>query len=411
MSKQRILTKNLREMITGFRKIVPRHSETLRDVKVDFGQGTITATDGSAFLSYQLGKSTSNGRTYPLAFDGLLHFAKGLPANQEILIEAQADIATLTTVDRKCIAKPLRPDDPFGTPPKFIGKTQTITPKDRSAILRALTCASTDDTRHILRGVFLEHEGTTPQVVGTDGRCLYHETLHSLEIQKPFIFPTSPLLSWKGFEHDWQLKVSRSKKERSMLQLTAGPWSFITPAIDGNYPNWRQVLPDLRSRPSRLTLGKDDIAILRKMKGDSIGFLSTPDEVRFVTFDKEANKWITHLARDSRLKGPASKVFLDPKFLKRALDAGAIEACMADEFDPILFRGKGQLVVMPLRVTGPAIPDSEPKPKPPKPEAPPPPKPMQKAEQTPNKVTPAQAALESLRTLKGQLRGRANFFL
>ncbi|MDB4759258.1 DNA polymerase III subunit beta [Akkermansiaceae bacterium] len=406
MSKQSILAKDLREMITGFRKIVPRQSETLRDVKVDFAQGTITATDGSAFLSYQLGKATPDGRTYLLSFDSLIHFAKGLPARQKILIEAQDGIANLTTENRKCVAKPLRPDDPFATPPKFVGKTQPVTPEDRSAILRALTCASTDDTRYILRGVFLEHEGTTPQVVGTDGRCLYHEPLRSMEIPKPFILPASPLLSWKGFEHEWQLKVSRSKKEPTMLQLTAGPWTFTTPAIDGNYPNWRQVVPEARTRPTRLTLGKDDIATLREMKGESIGFLSKPDEVRFVTFDKEANKWNTHQAKDSTCQGNC-QVFIDPKFLKRALDTEVHEACMAEELDPILFRGKGQLIVMPLRVTGPPIPDKDPKPKqkePPKPVAPPQPKPMQSNTPNQNKSTPSELALESLKTLKTQLR-------
>jgi hypothetical protein len=143
------------------------------------------------------------------------------------------------------------------------------------------------------------------------------------------------------------------------------------------------------------------------MNGESIGFLVSDDEVRFVTFDKEANKWTTHLARDSELKGPASKVFLDPKFLKRALDAGATEVCMAEEFDPILFRGKGQLVVMPLRVTGPAIPGNKPEPQqkePRKPVVPPQPKPMQSNTPNQNKATPSELALESLKTLKVQLR-------
>ncbi len=394
MNKASIPAKVFRDMITGFRKVVPRHSETLRDVKVDFGQGTITATDGSAFLSYQLGKGMPNGRTYLLSFDGLIHLAKGLPARQEILIEAQDGITTLTTEGRKCVAKPLRPDDPFGTPPKFIGKTQTVTPEDRSAILRALTCASTDDTRYILRGVFLEHDGTTPQVVGTDGRCLYHEPLQSMEIAKPFILPAWPLLSWKGFEHDWALKVSRSKKDPTMIQLSAGPWTFTTPAIDGNYPNWRQVVPALQSRPTRLTLGKSDLAVLRDFKGESIGFRSKAGEVSFVSYDKEANKWNIHQAKDSTCKGNC-QVFMDPKFLKRALDIEVHEACIADELDPILFRGKGQLVIMPLRVSGPKLPDQKPQQQKPKP--------MPRTETNPT-TTPAQAALESLRTLKGQMR-------
>lgn len=402
MNKMSLPAKTLREMITGFRKIVPRHSKTLRDIKVDFAQGTLTATDGNAFLSYQLGKPMKNGRSYLLSFDGLIHFTKGLPTRQEVLIEAQADIATLNTTARKCIAKPLRPDDPFATAPSFIGKTQAISPEDRSAILRALTFASTDDTRYILRGVLLESEGTLPQVVGTDGRCLYHESLQTLEIQKPFILPASPLLSWKGFEHEWQLKVSRSKKGSTMLQLTAGPWTFTTPAIDGNYPDWRKVVPNPQSRPTKLTLGKGDRASLRELKGESIGFLSNAGEVSFVSHDKETSKWNTHRAKDSTCQG-SCRVFIDPKFLKRALDVEVHEALLADEIDPILFRGKGQLVVMPLRVSGPEIPEPKPKPQPQKTKASSPHKTMPITEhQTP--VTPAQVALESLRTLKGQLR-------
>jgi hypothetical protein len=407
MNKQSIPAKDLREIVTGFRKIVPRQSETLRQVKFDLSSGLMTVTDGSAFLSYQLGLRDRKGGSCFLPFDGLIHFAKGLPARQEVLFEAQADVATLTTVDRKCFAKPMKPEDSFESHPSFLGKAQPVTPDARTAILRAFTCASTDETRPVLQGAFFDNEGATSQVVGTDGRCLYQEPLQNLEIQKSFILPASPLLKWRGFGDDWQLRVSRGQKDPTMIQLTAGPWTFTVPAIEGNYPNWRQVIPDVRTRLSRLTLGKDDVATLRGMKGESIGFLSKPDEVRFVTFDKEANKWITRPAKDSSLKGPPSRVFVDPKFLKRALDAGVHEVCMADESDPVLFRGQGQLVVMPLRVNGPAFPGCEPKPKqqqPQKPMAPLPPKPMQRTEPTPSQTTPAQAVLESLRTLKGQLR-------
>jgi|GEM_PF-6185917 len=408
MNKHHIPVKVLREMITGFRKVVPRNSETLRELKIDLARGTITATDGSAFLSYQLGRPSAEGRSYLLSFDGLSHFAKGLPTSQEILLEAEADLATLTTVDRKCFAKLMKPDDPYGTPPSFLGKDQSVTPDDRAAILRACSCAGTDDSRYLLQGVYLDNGGSSSQVIGTDGRCLYHELLQSLEIQKPFILPTSSLLKWRGFGDDWRLKVDHRKEKPAMIQLTAGPWRFTVPAVEGNYPNWRQVIPEVRSRLSRLTLGKDDIATLRGLKGDSIGFLSNADEVRFVTFDKEANKWITHLTKDSSLKGPPSRVFLDPKFLARALDADLTEVCMADECDAILFRGKGQLVVMPRRVAGPAIPGQETEARqqePKNPVAPAPPKPMENNTPNPNPTTPAHdAALESLRTLKGQLR-------
>lgn len=407
MNKHCIPGKAFREMITGFRKIIPRKNDDLRRLKVDLARGAVTATDGSSFLSYQLGKPISKGASYLCPFDGLLEFAKGLLTKQEVLLEAEAGdkVATFKTTGGHCMAEVMKSEDSFAETPRLIAPSQVLHPEEREAILRALTCASTDDNRYVLRGVFFDDEEGTTQVVGTDGRCLYHEPLRKLKIHRPFILPASPLLSWRGFRHEWQLKVSRGKKSPTMIQLSAGPWTFTTPAIDGNYPDWRQMLPDLRSRPTRITFGDDDLATLEELAADTVGFHVTSEEIRFPSYDKKSNQWRQALARDSRSKGPSTTVYLDPKFLERALNAGVKEACLGGELDPILFRGKGQLVVMPLRISGPTIPGRKPKPPTQKPPAPSPSKPMSNNTQKANSNTPADAALESLKALKTQLRG------
>ena len=33
------------------------------------------------------------------------------------------------------------------------------------------------------------------------------------------------------------------KDSPGMLQISSRRWSFITRKVDGNYPNWRQVVP------------------------------------------------------------------------------------------------------------------------------------------------------------------------
>lgn len=407
MSKHRIPGKAFREMLTGFRKVIPRHGDELRRLRVDLARGTVTATNGSGFLSYQLGEPFSKGACYHCSFDDLLDFAKGLLTKQEVYIEVESGnrIAAFKVTDGQCVAKVMKPEDSFAEPPRIVAPPLVLHPEEREAILRALTCASKDDNRHVLQGVYFDDEDGITQVVGTDGRCLYHEPLRKLEILRAFILPASPLLSWRGFRHEWQLKVSRGKKSPTMIQLTAGPWTFSTPAIDGNYPDWRQVLPDLQSRLTRINFGDSDLANLGQLPADTIGFHVTSEETRFPNYDKKSDQWRTQLARDSRSKGPPTTVYLDPKFLKRALDAGVNEACLASELDPILFRGKGQLVVMPLRVTGPAIPGRKPKQATQKPPARSPSKSMSNTTQNKNNNNPAEAALESLKALKAQLRG------
>ena len=181
-----------------------------------------------------------------------------------------------------------------------------------------------------------------------------------------------------------------------ILQLTGGSWIFTTSAIDGNYPNWRQVLPDLKGRTSTISFGKCDLETLGKLKGDTVGFLVKPDGVRFAIYDKAADEWNLIPPRDTTHKGTASRVFMKPEYLKRALDAGSTQAVIGHEFDPVLFTGPGQLVVMPLRISGTSIPGRKTKPTQPG-------KTMNQNQATPP-TSPAQAAFESLRTLKAGLR-------
>jgi hypothetical protein len=327
MSNHSIPGKDLREMVTGFRKIIPRHGDDLRRVRIDLKRGTITATDGSSYLSYQLGKPVPKGVCYTMSFDGILHFSKGLPPKEQVnLEETSGEQVRFRAPERQCFGEAAR-DDSFADPPRIVGSAQLLHPEEREAILRTLTCASTDDNRYVLRGVYFDNEEGTTKVVATDGRCLYHEPLRKLEIPRPFILPASPLLTWRGFRHDWQLKLGRNKRAPTMIQLTAGQWTFTTPAIDGNYPNWRQVLPDLRSRPTRLTLGEHDVAALESTKAGTIGLEVAAVEPRFLLCDKDTQKWASLVAKDSESKGPPTTVHLDSKFFKRALDAGAKEIC------------------------------------------------------------------------------------
>jgi hypothetical protein len=408
MSELLISGKQLRELVVGFRKIIPRQGDDLRRLRIDLASGTVTATDGSRFLSHQLGKPSPGGGRYLMAFDGLLHFCNGLPARQEVRVEATTGgRIRFRAPERQCFAELMAPGDSFAEAPRRVGRSQTLHPEEREAVLRALTCVSTEDHRHTLQGVFFDREEGSTKVVATDGRCLYHETLRSLEVPGSFILPASPLLAWRGFRHDWGLEVSRGKKEPVMIRLSAGPWTFITPAIEGNYPDWRQILPELHRRPTRLALGQDDLKTLGNFGGDKIGFNVTAQELRFLSHDPKADRWSQHLARDSRSQGPATTVYLDPRFLGRALRAGAEDVYLAGEYDPILFRGKGELVVMPLRVGGPALPVAETKPPTQDQTATAPPKTMEKKPHNPHQDPPGELALETLKTLKGQLRESA----
>ena len=105
----------------------------------------------------------------------------------------------IVSAGESCVANPINPVEAFRGEPGFVGKAQPVSPRDRTAILRALSCTSTDETRHVLQGVYFENEANTPQVVGTDGRCLYHEKLRDLVVEKPLHSPSLAGSQLAGF--------------------------------------------------------------------------------------------------------------------------------------------------------------------------------------------------------------------
>jgi len=362
-----ITAKELRHIVTGFRKIVPRQPENARVLKLDLAAAKIIATDGVSFLSYQLvvEKETNSGDQYLIRFDDLADFVKGLLARQEVIIEAHAGKVTLTTDGRRCIAQPMNPETVFPEPPESIGKVDQVSPADRHAILRAFSCASTDDSRPVLQGACLDASGSVSQAVGTDGRCLYRESLKDLRLEESFILPAFAFLKWRGLGEDWILKVSQRKNEVPQLRLSAGPWVFHAQAIEGNFPNWRQVIPAKGNLPSKLSLHESDLATLQNISGDTVGISYQENEVSFLSHEGESKRWTRHPTRHSKCTGPACQIFVDPKLMRRALDAGVIDLRIGEPCEPMSLRttSGGEMVIMPMRVSGPEIPEPDTQPK------------------------------------------------
>ena len=83
-------------------------------------------------------------------------------------------------------------------------------------------------------------------VVGTDGKHLFIQFI-PCPIAESVIIPDHRFLAWKGFgqDGDWLLRIESDKNgQPAYIELTSFGWTFVAKAIDGNYPNWRQVLPD-----------------------------------------------------------------------------------------------------------------------------------------------------------------------
>ena len=130
----------------------------------------------------------------------------------------------------------------------------------RRWLMEAARFSSADATRYVLNGVYLDVSSDAGRFVATDGRRLYVRAAPGLAgLSESCILPswsvnllgTAALLA-----QDWKLgigKVQVGEGESAELVdygvLSAGPWNLVTKLIEGNYPNYHQVIPDELSQP------------------------------------------------------------------------------------------------------------------------------------------------------------------
>ena len=118
----------------------------------------------------------------------------------------------------------------------------------RQAIMQAMECASTDETRVILNGAYLDlSDRNCQQIVATDGRHLYSSNSFSLPLKA---FPPDPgpqIPGMAGIQQRWGVATAGAAGSEGRTGDAADqqPALDVSSArqIEGNYPNWRQVVP------------------------------------------------------------------------------------------------------------------------------------------------------------------------
>ena len=241
----------LKPALIGLGKVISRKSTlpVLQNVKVDKtkdGVVALTATDLDSFVSVRLEQPAAGAPLSILVpYSDLQRITKRCQKNESIVISREGDKALvqfpigIQTGEEHLDSLPVVE---FPEVPVLSGECIPIHDDLRQSMHEAFQCASTDETRRILNGVYLDV--STPgchQLVATDGRHLYGTNSFSTLLPKSLLIPHHKFLGCREFNNDgeWELQVYKE-----MLQINSQRWQFITRQVEGNYPNWRQVVPD-----------------------------------------------------------------------------------------------------------------------------------------------------------------------
>jgi DNA polymerase-3 subunit beta len=257
--------------------------------------------------------------------------------------------------------------DEFPPMPKFKDDKKTALPQEtlKKMMRKTSFAISTDEARYVLNGIFLSLKDHKMTMVATDGRrlALVDEEVDIAEkSQGEFIIPAKAanelnrLLQDKG---EVEIKFSDNQAAFTLKDEKGGSVLIVTKLIEGNYPNYRQVIPG--ETKERIALPREEL--LHALKRAEIMTSEKANSVR-LTFNKNnlsitANAPEVGEARESiaaNYKGKELAIAFNPKYLIDPLNALSEDEVffeLIDELSPgvVKINGPFLYVVMPMRLS------------------------------------------------------------
>jgi len=157
------------------------------------------------------------------------------------------------------------PELPFGTPAKG-NAIRVAAGTLREMIDRTIFSVSTDETRFTLSGVYVEtSDKGALRMVATDGHrlAMIDRSLSGAKLAKGVILPRKGLVELRKLLEDTEIaEVVMTIGDRD-ARFQAGPVALFMRLVEGEFPDYRQVVP--KESRVRASLGRDEfLAALRR---------------------------------------------------------------------------------------------------------------------------------------------------
>jgi DNA polymerase III subunit beta len=254
------------------------------------------------------------------------------------------------------------PEEEFPPLPKFDdSKVVTIRQKDlRDGLRKTSYAISTDETRYVLNGVLFSFKDNKLTLVATDGRRL---AMLDIDLEFPrsheadIIVPTKAVTELQRLltdEGDVRVSVGSGQ-----IAFDLNNTLLVSKLIEGNYPNYRQVIPG--EMKERITLERETllnslrrVSLLASDKSNSIKLNFSKNNIDITANTPEVGE-----AKESlpvAYKGREFSIAFNPEFLMaplRNLTEDEIFLDLIDEMSPgvIKIQSPFLYVLMPMRIS------------------------------------------------------------
>ena len=345
--------------VVSTRTTLPILSNVLLQAKEGAVHLTTTDLDVGVRGSFEANVDKVGATTLPAR--RLFTIIRELPSN-EIAIEVDGKNAASIRSGQSFFKILGLPEEEFPPLPKFENaKVVTMRQKDLHDGLRKTAYAiSTDETRYVLNGVLFSFKENKLTLVATDGRRL---AMLDIELEFPrsheteIIVPTKAVTELQRLlKDDGEVKISVGSGQ---IAFDLNNTFLVSKLIEGNYPNYKQVIPS--EAKERVTLERETflnslrrVSLLASDKSNSIKLSFSKNNIEITANTPEVGE-----ARESlpvAYKGRDFSIAFNPEFLMaplRNLTEDEVFFDLIDEMSPGVLKIQTPFlyVLMPMRVS------------------------------------------------------------
>ena len=286
---------------------------------------------------------------------------RSLPSGA-VEVDATGDDVQISSGRSRFAVRPLSADDYPKLPAPAASAVTLPAAAFADALRQVVRAASSDESRPILTGVLLAAEHGGLRLVATDSYRLAVRDLAGTEVlgvDQKVIVP-SRALNELGRLLGSATEVTLRLGERDATFET-GTTRLTTRLIEGEFPNYRQLIP--ASHPNRLVVSRDELtAAIRRVKllardATPIRLAMTADGLTLSAVTQDIGQAVESL--DATYSGGDMTVAFNPDYLSAGVDAVVGDQVAIDTLDalkPAVVRSAGEegpgylYLLMPVRV-------------------------------------------------------------
>ncbi len=246
--------------------------------------------------------------------------------------------------------------------PDFEGAKEFKIPQPvlRDGLKKTSYAISSDETRYVLNGIYTSFREGKMTLVATDGRRL---AMIDADLEFPASHETDVIIPTKTVQELQRLLGDSGevvvKLSDSQISFTIGDSLLVSKLIEGNYPNYRQVIPG--DSNERVVISREAlletvrrVSLLSSDKSNSVKLVFSENHIEVTANSPDVGE--AQESMDVAYTGPAMQIAFNPEFLQaplRNLDSDDVYLDLIDEMSPGVLRIEGSFlyVLMPMRVT------------------------------------------------------------